>query len=104
MLFYADSAYYRLLDNMGCLFIEEVNIKLHGCAMLKKSRWATGCIIESDDQFDVYCAMMKGFTPTRITDEEYLELDANGIVFFSKPRSKELRESVLKLRARLNNR
>jgi len=104
MLFYTDAVYYNLLESMGCLFLEQVNVKLHGCSTLKLSRWPTGFIVESDDQFDVYCTMMKGFAPAKVMEEEYYELVENGIVFLSKPRSKELREGVLKLRNRLNNR
>lgn len=102
MLFYTDSEYYSLLEHMGCIFLEPVHVKIHGAGWLKKARWATGWIIEGDDCFDVYCTMMHGFSPAKITEEEYYELDANGIVFFSKTRGKEVKDRVWQLRKRLN--
>ncbi len=94
MIFYSDSRDISKLEYLGCHLIESANIGYKKGDLMCRTKWPTGWVLESDDQFDLYCKMMYGFAPCMITEEEYWEFDTNGIVFFSSPRFSIIRKSI----------
>jgi hypothetical protein len=58
---------------------------------------ADGWIHETDEYFHLYAALRHGFAPIPITDDEFHQLERDGVTFLSRERTTQLREAIQRL-------
>lgn len=95
MKFYFHNFRGEMVEYTGCEYLVPVKSNLTGRGYMKEnSDYISGWIFEGDDYFQTYCMMKYGFAPALITDDEYKQLVADKITFFSKERTSKIRRDV----------
>ena len=79
------------IEHMGHELLLEVLTRDRGRGNIKLTlNNCDGWIFDADESFDLFCMIKCGFQPAYITDEEYVRLTEDKIVFLSKARTVEL--------------
>jgi len=94
MKFYCFS---RLLDRVEdqeyeLLFGVHINIGKRGSIV--RNDWGSGWIYEADESFRSWCMIAHSFDPVPITDQEFMLIKSDGIVYLSRERTDSLRNSM----------
>jgi len=105
MIFYSDTYYYNLIETLECEIIEIVTISLYGAGKMEIcDSHHNGQLFQADESFPTYCKLVYGFEPAAISDEEFRQLCIDRITFFSKARTRALRNIIYASRSKkINN-
>jgi hypothetical protein len=95
MKFYFHNFRGEFIEYSGCEYLIPVKVNLVGRGNMKESsEYISGWIFEGDDYFQTFCMIKYGFGPAEITDNEYNQLVADKVIFFSKERTSKIRRDV----------
>ena len=103
MKFYSRSRDLDLFDkeHTSLLILVAFNVTLRRAGNIRAIQATnyspTGWIHEADDYFHLYATLRHGFCPIPITDEEFKQVERDGIAFLSSERTAQLREAVARL-------
>ena len=81
-----NKVYY--LEEAECELLTGVRCESGG--KLSADTWGNGWIFETDEYFPSFCVIKYGFEPIEITDDEYRQLQIDGVTWVDKLRGKRI--------------
>ncbi len=95
MKFYVAGKLLNRIEDQEYELLCGVRINSSKRGWIKKDTWGTGWIYDADESFQCWCVIAYGFNAVPITDQEYLLIHADGIVYLSKERTEELNKPLI---------
>lgn len=89
----------RRLENAEYDILKNVSVNAYGRGSMKEMKDSTGpyFVVETDDYFRSFCAIAYGFEPCPIDNEEYRQLNYDGVSFLTKPRTAVIKAQLARM-------
>lgn len=90
MKFYIPSRMLHMIQEEDFLWLGPTDFNIEKKRLEKKGKYSDGWIFEADEGFNTFFTIRTGLQLPTITDQEYTQLNLDGVAFLGKERTAKL--------------